>query len=140
LEKKEIFDEDIIAIINDEMINDKKMYELISLQLNDCSNGLASAAASVKFEDKILTDAAVGEGTIDAVFKVIDRITGYSGELISYKVDSVTEGKDALAKVMVKVIFDKTKPAILGHGLNIDTMTASARAVSYTHLTLPTIA
>jgi 2-isopropylmalate synthase len=126
--KKDIFDEDIIAIINDEMINDNKMYELISLQLNDCSNGLASAAASVKFEDEILTDAAIGEGTIDAVFKVIDRITGYSGELISYKVDSVTEGKDALAKVTVKVIFDESKPAILGHGLNIDTMTASARA------------
>jgi len=126
--KKEIFDEDIIAIINDEMINDKKTYELISLQLNDCSNGLASAAATIKFEDKEFTDAAIGEGTIDAVFKVIDRITGYNGELISYKVDSVTEGKDALAKVNVKVIFDETKPEVLGHGLNIDTMTASARA------------
>jgi len=126
--KKEIFDEDIIAIINDEMINDKKTYELVSLQLNDCSNGLASAAATIRFEDKEITDAAIGEGTIDAVFKVIDRITGYNGELISYKVDSVTEGKDALAKVNVKVIFDKTKPEVLGHGLNIDTMTASARA------------
>ena len=126
--KKEIFDEDIIAIINDEMINDKKTYELISLQLNDCSNGLASAAATIRFEDKEFMDAAIGEGTIDAVFKVIDRLTGYSGELISYKVDSVTEGKDALAKVTVKVIFDEDKPAILGSGLNIDTMTASARA------------
>ena len=126
--KKEIFDEDIIAIVNDELINDKKIYELISLQLNDCSNGLASAAACVKFENREITDAAIGEGTIDAVFKVIDRITGFTGELISYKVDSVTEGKDALAKVTVKVIFDKNKPEVIGHGLNIDTMTASARA------------
>jgi len=126
--KKEIFDEDIIAIVNDEMINDKKVYELVNLQLSDCTNGLASAAATIKFEDKELTDAAIGEGTIDAVFKVIDRITGFSGELISYKVDSVTEGKDALAKVTVKVVFDENKPAVLGHGLNIDTMTASARA------------
>ncbi len=126
--KKEIFDEDIIAIVNDEMINDKKVYELINLQLSDCANGVASAAATIKFEDKNITDAAIGEGTIDAVFKVIDRITGFSGELISYKVDSVTEGKDALAKVNVKVIFDESKPAVMGHGLNIDTMTASARA------------
>ena len=126
--KKEIFDEDIIAIVNDELINDKKTYELISLQLNDCSKGVASAAATIKFDDKEITDAAIGEGTIDAVFKVIDRITGFSGELISYKVDSVTEGKDALAKVNVKVIFDKNKPEVLGHGLHIDTMTASARA------------
>ena len=126
--KKEIFDEDIIAIINDEMINNKKVYELVNLQLNDCTSGLASAAATIKFEDKLITDAAIGEGTIDAIFKVIDRITGYSGELISYKVDSVTEGKDALAKVNVKVVFDETKPPILGHGLHIDTMMASARA------------
>ncbi|NPA55754.1 MAG: 2-isopropylmalate synthase [Epsilonproteobacteria bacterium] len=126
--KKEIFDEDIIAIINDEMINKQKMYELVNLQLNDCANGLASAAATIKIEDRLITDAAIGEGTIDAVFKVIDRITGYSGELIRYKVDSVTQGKDALAKVNVQVIFDKTKPAIMGHGLNIDTMTASAKA------------
>jgi 2-isopropylmalate synthase len=126
--KKEIFDEDIIAIVNDELINDKKTYELLSLQLNDCTDGLASAAATIKFEKRIIADAAIGEGTIDAVFKVIDRLTGYSGELISYKVDSVTQGKDALAKVTVKVIFDKSKPAVLGHGLNIDTMTASARA------------
>jgi len=127
--KKEIFDEDIIAIINDEMMNENnKTYQLVSLQLNDCSNGLASAAACVKFENREITDAAIGEGTIDAVFKVIDRITGFTGELISYKVDSVTEGKDALAKVTVKVIFDKNKPEVIGHGLNIDTMTASARA------------
>jgi 2-isopropylmalate synthase len=126
--KKEIFDEDIIAIVNDEMINDKKVYELVNLQLSDCANGVASAAATIKFEDNHITDAAIGEGTIDAVFKVIDRITGFSGELISYKVDSVTEGKDALAKVTVKVIFDESKPAVIGHGLNIDTMTASARA------------
>ena len=126
--KKEIFDEDIIAIVNDEMINETKVYELVNLQLNDCTSGLASAAATIRFEDNEITDAAIGEGTIDAIFKVIDRITGFSGELISYKVDSVTEGKDALAKVNVQVIFDETKPAIMGHGLNIDTMTASARA------------
>ena len=126
--KKDIFDEDIIAIVNDELINDKKTYELVNLQLNDCSKGVASAAATIKFDNKEITDAAIGEGTIDAVFKVIDRITGFSGELISYKVDSVTEGKDALAKVTVKVIFDENKPEVLGHGLNIDTMTASARA------------
>jgi 2-isopropylmalate synthase len=126
--KKDIFDEDIIAIINDEMINDKLTYELISLQLNDCNKGLASAAATIQFENKQFTDAAIGEGTIDAIFKVIDRITGFSGELINYKVDSVTEGKDALAKVNVKVIFDKNKPEVLGHGLHIDTMTASAKA------------
>ncbi|MEO1928013.1 MAG: 2-isopropylmalate synthase [Nautiliaceae bacterium] len=126
--KKEIYDEDIIAILNDTMDSTPKTYELISLQLSDCSDGMPSAAAKIKFEDKIYVDAAIGEGTIDAVFKVIDRISGITGKLMDYKVEAVSEGKDALAKVMVKVVFDKDKPAVMGHGLSIDTMLASARA------------
>jgi len=126
--KKEIYDEDIIALMNDTLDKTPKTYELISLQLSDCSEGMPSAAAKIKFEDKIYVDAAIGEGTIDAVFKVIDRISGISGKLMDYKVEAVSEGKDALAKVMVKVIFDENKPAVMGHGLSIDTMLASAKA------------
>jgi len=126
--KKEIYDEDILAIINEASDKTPKVYELISLQLSDCSNGMPSAAAKIKFENKIYTDAAIGEGTIDAVFKVIDRISGINGKLMDYKVEAVSEGKDALAKVMVKVIFDENKPAVMGHGLSIDTMVASAKA------------
>ena len=73
-------------------------------------------------------DAGVGDGTIDAIFKTIDRISGYEGRLMDYKVTSVSKGKDALASVTVKVEFNDNEPAIIGHGLNIDTMLASARA------------
>lgn len=96
--------------------------------MSDCSVGLPMSSASIEFEGNIISDAAIGEGTIDAVFKVIDRLTGFSGKLNDYKVNAVTEGKDALAKVIVKVTFDDEKPAVIGHGLNIDTMLASARA------------
>jgi 2-isopropylmalate synthase len=126
--KKEIYDEDILAIMNEASDKTPKVYELISLQLSDCSEGVPSAAAKIKFEDKVFVDAAIGEGTIDAVFKVIDRISGISGKLMDYKVEAVSKGKDALAKVMVKVIFDENKPAVMGHGLSIDTMLASAKA------------
>jgi len=126
--KKEVYDEDILAIMNEASDKTPKVYELLSLQLSDCSDGMPSAAAKIKFEDKIFVDAAIGEGTIDAVFKVIDRISGINGRLIDYKVEAVSEGKDALAKVMVKVIFDENKPPVMGHGLSIDTMLASAKA------------
>jgi len=126
--KKDIYDEDILAIMNEASDKTPKVYELVSLQLSDCSDGMPSAAAKIKFEDKMYVDAAIGEGTIDAVFKVIDRISGINGRLMDYKVEAVTEGKDALAKVMVKVIFDEDKPAVMGHGLSIDTMLASAKA------------
>jgi len=56
------------------------------------------------------------------------RISGIEGWLNDYKVSSVSQGKDALAKVTVKVVFDDTRPAVIGHGLSIDTMIASAKA------------
>jgi 2-isopropylmalate synthase len=126
--KKDIYDDDIRMLLSEESTHIPKIYDLIKLQINDCSEGLASAAATIKFDGQNITDAAIGDGTIDAVFKVIDRISGYNGFLVDYKVDAVSEGKDALARVVVKVIFDDTKPAIIGHGLDIDTMKASAMA------------
>ena len=126
--KKDILDDDIRMIIADEKLNNNKLYELVSIQLNDCSNGVQSAAVCIKFDGKLSQDAAIGDGTVDAIFKTIDRITGYNGKLNDYKVIAVSEGKDALAKVTCKVTFDGNEPAMIGHGLNIDTIFASARA------------
>ena len=126
--KKEIFDDDIRMIVVDETNDTPNVFELLQLQISDCSAGVPSAAVSIKKDDEVITDAAIGNGTMDAIFKTIDRITSYNGKLLDYKVEAVTEGKDALAKVLVKVSFDENKPAIMGHGLSVDTMLASAKA------------
>ena len=126
--KKEMFDDDIRMIIADVTSHIPKVFELIHLQIADAQGGLATAAATIRHDGKEKTDAGVGDGTIDAVFKVIDRLSGYTGGLMDYKVEAVSKGKDALAAVTVKAIFDGDKPAVLGHGLDIDTMTASAKA------------
>ena len=60
------------------------------------------------------------------MLKSVDRISGIKGNLKEYRVESVTSGKDALAKVVVKVEFDKS--VLIGHGLDIDTMSATAKA------------
>ena len=125
--KKDIYDDDLRALVTNEMTKSTEIYELISLQLMDCSDGVPSAAVKIKKDDNEIIEAGIGEGTIDAIFKTIDRISGYNGSLEDYKVKSVSEGKDALASVTVKVSFNN-EPAIIGHGLNIDTMLASARA------------
>jgi len=125
--KKEIYDDDLRALVTNEMTKSEQIYELVSLQLMDCSNGVPSAAVKIRKDDNEIIEAGIGEGTIDAIFKTIDRISGYEGRLDDYKVKSVSEGKDALASVTVKVSFND-EPAIIGHGLNIDTMLASARA------------
>jgi len=125
--KKEILDDDIRMIITDEKLNVEKIYELVSLQLSDFSGGIPSAVVTIKHNGKTIIDAGIGNGTADAIFKTIDRITGYNGNLLEYQVNSVTEGKDALAKVICKVAFEGHE-AMIGHGLNIDTMLATARA------------
>ncbi|MCB4745199.1 MAG: 2-isopropylmalate synthase [Sulfurovum sp.] len=126
-QKKEIYDDDIRALVTNEMTKATQVYEIVSLQLMDCSKGVPSAAVCIVKEGKKIMDAGIGGGTIDAVFKTIDRITGYNGNLEGYSVKSVSEGKDALANVTVKVSFED-EPAIIGHGLHLDTMLASARA------------
>ncbi len=126
--KKEITDDDVRMLITDESLNTDKTYELMGLQISDCSNGIPTAAVSIKFQDQIMKDAAIGDGTMDAIFKTIDRLTGYNGELNDYKVTAVSEGKDALAKVICRVSFDTETPSMVGHGLSIDTMLATAKA------------
>jgi 2-isopropylmalate synthase len=115
-------------LITDEKLSKNVQYELISLQVSDCSGGVPCAAICIKFNGKKYTDAAIGDGTIDAIFKNIDRLTGYNGNLNDYNVKAVSEGQDSLAKVICKVTFNDEKNSIIGHGLSIDTMLASARA------------
>lgn len=126
--KKEIFDDDLRAIITDEIVQVPKIYELRNLQISDCMSGIPSAAVCITHEGEEITDAGIGNGTMDAIFKTIDRISDIHGELRDYKVVAVTQGKDALAKVTVKVSFDPNLPSFTGHGLSIDTMIASAKA------------
>ena len=127
--KKDIYDDDIRALITSNMSNIEKAYEIVALQLMDSTGGVPSAAVTIKMPDGTQkTDAGIGDGTIDAVFKTIDRITGHNGKLKDYKVKSVSQGKDALANVTVQVQFNENEPAVIGHGLSIDTMLASARA------------
>ncbi|WP_263833695.1 2-isopropylmalate synthase [Sulfurospirillum oryzae] len=128
-QKKEIFDDDLRALVAEEITKIPQIFDLVRLQLSDCApGGVPSAAVTILHEGKEITDAAIGNGTMDAIFKVIDRVCGVSGELKDYKVDAVSQGKDAMARVLVKVVFDESKPAIMGHGLSVDTMLATAKA------------
>ncbi len=131
--KKEIYDDDLRALITSQITNIDEKYELISLQIMNSTGGVPSAAVTIKIkddkkDDKVVTDAGIGDGTVDAIFKTIDRIVKIRGKLRDYKVKSVSSGKDALANVTVQVQFNEDEPAVIGHGLSIDTMLASTKA------------
>lgn len=126
--KKEVFDDDIRAILSEETLHIPQVFVLNSVQLSAYSNGLFCAAISISKDGKELSDSALGNGSVDCVLKSVDRVSAIRGKLQEYRVESVTSGKDALAKVLVKVEFESNKSAIIGHGLDIDTISATAKA------------
>jgi 2-isopropylmalate synthase len=125
--KKDIYDDDIRMIINEETDKVNKTYELVKLQVSDCSSGVPSAVVSILKDKQTITQVAIGDGIIDAIFKAIDKAIDIKGELKSYKVEAISEGKKALAYVSVKVKFNESN-MFIGSGTSIDTMIASAKA------------
>lgn len=125
--KKEIFDDDIRELVANEIIKIHETYSLVALTTTGASHSHTTAAITIATPNGQIKDASLGNGTIDAIFKAIDRITGISGRLKDYQVKGVSQGRDALAKVVVKVEFENAK-SYIGHGLDVDTTIASARA------------
>ena len=74
-----------------------------------------------------MEDAGVGDGPVDAALKAIDRLTKTNGTLKDYLLRSVSQGKDAMGEVVVKVDFGKGE-FITGRGASTDIIVASAKA------------
>ncbi|PLX67632.1 MAG: 2-isopropylmalate synthase [Denitrovibrio sp.] len=127
--KKEVFDEDIEAII----LNQSKDYQetYIMKSVNILSGDTAIPTATVKLEDKdgnVMVDASTGDGPVDACMKVIERIAGISGRLKSYNIKALTAGKDAVGEVTLSSEFDSSGYDIRGRGSDTDVVVASAKA------------
>src|SRR5207249_8648796 len=76
---------------------------------------------------ELLQDAGIGDGPVDAALKAIDRLTKTRGRLMDYSLRAVSQGKDALGEVTVKVDFGD-KELVTGKGASTDIVEASARA------------
>jgi 2-isopropylmalate synthase len=77
--------------------------------------------------DQVSQDAGIGDGPVDAALKAIDRLTQTRGRLMDYSLRAVSQGKDALGEVTVKVDFGD-KELVTGKGASTDVIEASARA------------
>ncbi len=125
--KKEIFDEDIEAIIGIEKMDIPHIFQLESLSISCGPNTVPSAGVRLKLQDGSLVDNATsGDGPIDALFRAIDLSTGITGKLQDYNIRAVTSGRDAMGEVHVNVEVDgKT---IGGRAVSTDIIEASAKA------------
>ena len=124
--KKEVFDEDLAAIVEDELPAEQEMYKLTYVHTASGSDTVPTATIRLSKEGKTLQDAACGDGPVDACYKTIDRLTGVSPELVDYSLHSVTKGKDALGEVALKLRYHGIE--VGGRGTSTDVIEASAKA------------
>jgi 2-isopropylmalate synthase len=125
--KKEISDEDIIALVEEKIGERQEYYTLLSFHLTYGSHAVPTATLRIKDETgEIREEAACGNGSVDAIFKTVDRITSEDVELADYRIHSVTHGKDALGEVSVQLRQDGI--TVRGRGVSTDILEASARA------------
>ena len=124
--KKELFEEDIVALADDEIVRENDVIKFISLQLVCGSKGPQRADIVLEVDGKTKTAKATGHGPVDALFNSIKKIVPHKVTLQLYQVLAVTEGADAQAEVSVRL--EERGKSVNGQGTDSDTMVASARA------------
>jgi 2-isopropylmalate synthase len=127
--KKEMSDWDLEAIIRDEtqaQVERSFQLEHVQVSCGDCACPTATVTVLTP-DGKILTDAAVGTGPVDAVYKAINRLVDLPNQLIEFSVQSVTGGIDALGTVTIRLQHQEQ----IFSGLASDTDIVVAAAYAY---------
>ncbi|MFA5157275.1 MAG: 2-isopropylmalate synthase [Candidatus Omnitrophota bacterium] len=124
--KKEIFDNDLMTIVEDEIRIVKPLWSLVSFEVSSGTGINPKAKVALRKKAKNFTGESSGDGPVDACFKAIDKITGLKIKLEEFRLEAVTSGKDALGHASLKL---KSKDkAITGHGSSTDIIEAAIRA------------
>jgi 2-isopropylmalate synthase len=126
--KKHVYDEDIIALVDDSLITDNKVnaINLKSLKVFAGTGEPQKAEMTLDVYGDIKQASETGDGPVDAIFKCIKILYPHDVNLQLYQVHAVTEGTDAQATVSVK-IEEKGKTTV-GQAADTDTLVASANA------------
>jgi len=124
--KKEIFDEDLETIMDEELLKLPEEFTLAHFYIASGDEVKPTATVKMKVRGKIAEATSSGDGPVDACYKAIDKITGTSGKLLDYQIRSVTGGKDALGEVSVKI--EVKGKVISGRGASTDIIEASIKA------------
>lgn len=125
--KKEVFNEDIEALIADEMFHLPDTYELEYLNVMCGTQVQAVATVGLKIEGQPVKRAGFGVGPVDAVFSTIKNMVGSRAELVRYTVGAITGGMDAQGEVTVRL--KENGYLVLGRAADQDILTASAKAL-----------
>jgi len=131
--KKFVYDDDLTALVGGHITEVPETWSLDYLSVSSGSQIVPTATVRLrrqrnkKKEPEVSQDAGTGDGPVDAALKAIDRLTKIHGRLVDYSIRAVSQGKDALGEVTVKVDFGQAK-LVPGKGASTDIIEASARA------------
>ncbi|UCF17047.1 MAG: 2-isopropylmalate synthase, partial [Phycisphaerales bacterium] len=124
--KKEVFDEDLAAIISDEIHAIEQVHVLEYLHVACGTGTLPTASVKIRTGDQIKQAAACGDGPIDAAYEAIRDATGLSPKLENYSIRAITGGKEALGEATVRIT--ENGRTFTGRGISTDIIEASAKA------------
>jgi 2-isopropylmalate synthase len=128
--KKFVYDDDLTALVEGQISEAPETWSLEYLSVSSGNRTVPTATVRLQKlggQKETVQDAGIGDGPVDAALKAIDRLTGRPGKLMDYSLRAVSQGKDALGEVTVKVDFGGGK-MVAGKGASTDVIEASARA------------
>lgn len=124
--KKDIYDEDLEAIIAEVTFRVPDKYKLLNMNVMSGTVAIPSATVEMEVKGRVIKDVGFGDGPVDAAFKVIAKITKTKSTLLKYAVNSITGGTDAQGEVTVRLAEDGC--VVVGQGSHTDIIMASVLA------------
>jgi 2-isopropylmalate synthase len=124
--KKHVYDEDIAALLDEEIAQGQDRIKLLSLTVIAGTHGPQRATMKLDIDGKTAMSEAEGNGPVDAVFNAIKELVPHQATLQLYQVHAVTAGTDAQAEVSVRL--EENGKTVTARGADPDTLVASARA------------
>jgi 2-isopropylmalate synthase len=124
--KKDIYDEDLVAILYEEVYRVKDKYTLVYLNVVSGNVAIPSATMEMQVDKVLLREAGFGNGPVDATFAAIRNITKTDYPLLKYAVNAITGGSDAMGEVTVQLKYNGH--SVVGRGAHPDVIVASAKA------------
>ncbi|WP_040950435.1 2-isopropylmalate synthase [Gorillibacterium massiliense] len=125
--KKEVSEEDILALIEEKLTSVTEAFVLEEIQVSYGNHSVPVAAVRIRTEEgDVVVETASGNGSVDSIYKAIDKATREEVQLTDYSIKAVTDGKDALGEVHVVLV--QNGISVQGRGVSTDILEASARA------------
>jgi len=124
--KKLVYDEDIVALVDDEVLRGHQRIRFVALDVRAGSRGPAQAELELEIDGVARGASAQGDGPVDATFNALRLAWPHEARLALFSVGAVTQGTDAQARCTVRL--DEDGKLVDGQGADTDTIVASARA------------